>query len=184
MTTPTHPDAILTLHAVAGARKWGFDAAKRFAARRRLGKLFNLACQLELESREMPSRIANLQAKLAAAHEQLDRLNAEVNFVRLRIPAVRDACIERSRQIHVEGFQPSLDLHYTNNELVEAAVSYALYRPEDSHDAITWWPWNLHSFKPKTRRANLVRATALLLAAIEQLDAKEAASETPLDARP
>ena len=36
------------------------------------------------------------------------------------------------------------------------------------------WPWDRQWWKPKSRRRNLVRAAALLIAAIERIDREQA----------
>lgn len=83
--------------------------------------------------------------------------------------AVFDVTRERMRQVMVEGFTATRDDGYTNNELPRAAVAYAGY-PSDH-----WpWPWPLSWWKPTTRRRDLVKAAALLIAEIERLDRLEA----------
>jgi hypothetical protein len=89
--------------------------------------------------------------------------------------AATDVLAERRRQIEVEGFTPKRDDTYREGQLADAAASYACRAWwHDYHNRtppITdIWPWEFTWWKPKNRRADLVRAAALLLAEIERLD--------------
>ena len=85
--------------------------------------------------------------------------------------AAHDVFLERMRQQLVEGFGPQRDDGYTQNELVRAAVCYA-YPPPGGY-LESPWPWDMSWWKPTTRRRDLVKAAALLLAEIERIDRKE-----------
>lgn len=89
--------------------------------------------------------------------------------------AVRDVLAERRRQIEVEGFTPKRGDGYGAAELAEAAGSYALhaYSPRCAFTP-AWWPWARAWWKPGTPRQMLVKAGALILAAIEQIDRRAA----------
>lgn len=90
--------------------------------------------------------------------------------------ALHDVAAERERQILKEGWTPQHDdSHHADGALALAAASYA------THQFRLWpmqvpaiWPWDLSWWKPTTPRRDLVKASALLLAAIEQIDRQEA----------
>lgn len=89
--------------------------------------------------------------------------------------AARDVLAERQRQIDVEGWTPEHDdTEHLPDELALAAASYVCADEGDAPPAI--WPWDWKWWKPKSRRRNLVKAAALILAEIERLD--RAASRT------
>ena len=77
--------------------------------------------------------------------------------------AARDVMNERQRQKEGEGFDESHDDKHEYGELAIAAAAYAIPRFE-------LFPWNMYWWKPTTRRRNLVKAGALILAEIERLD--------------
>lgn len=108
--------------------------------------------------------------------------------------AMTDVLAERRRQVKAEGWTPEHDDEHDGDEMAIAAACYAL--PEHVHkfrrqsdersserglsdpdDIITrkvpkLWPetWACWWWKPKSRRIDLVRAAALLIAEIERLD--------------
>ncbi|KWE95637.1 hypothetical protein WL80_07480 [Burkholderia ubonensis] len=87
--------------------------------------------------------------------------------------AARDVLAERHRQIEQEGRTPSNDDQYNDGELSDAAAAYALAASGwDLDTAAYYWPnsWAGRWFKPTTARRNLVKAGALILAAIERID--------------
>ncbi|MEN8512686.1 hypothetical protein [Burkholderia sp. RS02] len=87
--------------------------------------------------------------------------------------AARDVLVERRRQIEVERRETGCDDQYTNGELPEAAVAYALSAAGwDLGTATHYWPssWAGCWFKPTTPRRDLVKAAALILAEIERTD--------------
>lgn len=73
---------------------------------------------------------------------------------------------ERERQISVEGWSPEHDDAHTNEELVQAAVKYAL--PKGN-----LWPaaWSIDWYKPtpEDRIKELAKAGALIAAEIDRL---------------
>lgn len=98
--------------------------------------------------------------------------------------AAQDVLAERQRQIEVEGWDAEHDEQHELSELAMAAACYAHpqrifiaeervgrgYEPFVQYaDA---WPkdWADHWWKPKSRRRDLVRAGALILAEIERID--------------
>lgn len=89
---------------------------------------------------------------------------------------------ERLRQIYEEGFGPQHDDCCWSGELAHAAAAYAGFA-----GAADWareevpegcpppqWPWAERFWKPKTRRRDLIRAAALIVAEIERLERAEA----------
>lgn len=93
---------------------------------------------------------------------------------------------ERQRQTWEEHFTPEHDARFTDGELIQASVAYALAGDKDkpaydehekwvggmaeNTEAYAWWPWDLVWWKPKDRIRNLVRAGALLAAEIDRLE--------------
>jgi hypothetical protein len=110
--------------------------------------------------------------------------------------ALRDVVAERMRQVAGEGWTAAHDDRHASGELANAAACYALTpiggRPDIKEDprleiVDRVWPWwNVHDngdrlynrakawWKPSTRRRDLVKAAALILAEIERLDRAEA----------
>lgn len=99
--------------------------------------------------------------------------------------AATDVITERQRQISNEGFTARHDDRLRDGELVKAAASYALgsysriydedlarpcWQPSYLLHVNRLWPFAWSFWKPRNRRRDLVRATALLLAEIERLD--------------
>ena len=92
--------------------------------------------------------------------------------------AVQDVLAERQRQIDVEGFTIASD-HANNGEgdLAAAGSSYALSaacaldpRANALDEPPYAWPWEEKWWKPTTPRRDLVKAAALMIAAIESID--------------
>lgn len=92
--------------------------------------------------------------------------------------AWRDVIAERTRQIAQEGWSSEHDDDHADGELALAAAAYAentasgyddAGTPLDEEPPITW-PWAEKWWKPSSRRRDLVKAAALLLAEIERLD--------------
>ena len=88
--------------------------------------------------------------------------------------AARDVLAERFRQINEEGFTPERDDEESKKgELANAAVNYVV-------GSIAVEPvWLFFRFKPTTRRRNLVKAAALLIAEVERLDRAEEKRQQP-----
>lgn len=95
--------------------------------------------------------------------------------------AARDVIAERLRQISEEGWTLTKDDRIKNGTLAKAAASYAQFStlPDENRalhkpgKAPADWPWHPDWFKPTTRRRDLVKAGALILAEIERLDRAE-----------
>ena len=85
-----------------------------------------------------------------------------------------DVLAERQRQIGVEGFSPEADGLYTIGELADAAACYVTYAGQQlKFPRAGWWPWSDDWWKPTTRRRDLVKAAALIIAEIDRLDRLE-----------
>ena len=87
----------------------------------------------------------------------------------------RDIVAERARQIEVEGWSPEHDDVQRIGELAAAAACYCHPEPwmDDTKGVPFSWPWQRRWWKPTTRRRDLVKAGALILAEIERLDRLE-----------
>lgn len=79
---------------------------------------------------------------------------------------------ERRRQIEQEGYDARHDHDELLNRLVAGAIAYAIV-DIDRREAEAWWPWDFGSWKPKDRKRNLVRAGALIAAAIDKMQDEE-----------
>lgn len=76
---------------------------------------------------------------------------------------------ERQRQVEEEGWSPEHDKQWRNNELVFAAITYAIQEDEVPDEGlIAYWPWSKEWYKPKDRMSNLIRAGALIAAEIDR----------------
>lgn len=80
---------------------------------------------------------------------------------------------ERWRQVEVEGYTAGHDAAEDDGALENAAVSYILSSIGDRKRGMKTWPWLLPFYKPKDRLRDLVRAGALIAAAIDRLQDKE-----------
>lgn len=79
---------------------------------------------------------------------------------------------ERRRQMEAEGYDATHDRHHTPQVLCRAAVGYALHDDPSklvAESAARLWPWAQDFWKPKDQLRNLVRAGALIAAAIDRL---------------
>jgi len=93
--------------------------------------------------------------------------------------AILAVLAERRRQIDQEGWTEEHDDSHDRGEMAAAAACYALPeaarnwvlpRPSNGRLYQKIWPWDQKWWKPKTRRYDLVRAAALLIAEIERID--------------
>lgn len=75
---------------------------------------------------------------------------------------------ERTRQIKVESYTIEHDAHHHPETLVRAAIAYLM--AADGNPA-EWWPWDASAFKPGDRRRELIKAGALIAAALDVLAA-------------
>jgi len=87
-----------------------------------------------------------------------------------------DVLAERVRQVEAEGYDAGHDDAYHGGELEAAASGYAFAAGRDWSDGAeriekpSWFPWSLTFWKPESPRRALVKAGALILAAIARLD--------------
>lgn len=87
--------------------------------------------------------------------------------------ALCEIAAERRRQILDEGWDAAHDDAHHDDELIAAAVTYAMTavrKPGRVVEAPEFWPWDEKWFKPKDRRRDLVRAAALIVAELERMD--------------
>ncbi len=98
---------------------------------------------------------------------------------------------ERRRQIEVEGWTPEHDDKHHGGELATAAAAYAYAAGVDDAQRAPFvggrlaprgWPWSLEWWKPTTRRRDLIKAGALIVAEIERLDRANRAAQEATDA--
>jgi hypothetical protein len=92
--------------------------------------------------------------------------------------AAVDVLAERRRQVEAEGFTPEHDDQWSDYELARSASEYVLVAATNPASR-RWfgagtpsdgWPFPAEWWKPTTRRHDLVKAGALILAEIERLD--------------
>ena len=99
--------------------------------------------------------------------------------ISVRSRALMDVAEERERQIAVENYTSHTDDRYSSGELIRAGLSYAQHAASgDRSRSFTFpksWPWSLKFWKPSTRRRDLVKAAALLIAEIDRMDREEVA---------
>lgn len=87
--------------------------------------------------------------------------------------AAADVLAERRRQIEVEGWTSEHDDQHRKNDLAAAGMSYAMAAAIGPRNGEIWWPWDRKWFKPSSPRKMLVKAGALIIAAIERIDRDE-----------
>lgn len=122
-----------------------------------------------------PAADTALSATALLAHVGLD---AVWSVYGQTCQAAVDVLKERCRQVEEEGYEPESDDGYTDYQLPRAAICYAIKAAGlPSHRATLYWPFPAPAFKPTERRANLVKAAALLLAEIERLDRAESPAD-------
>ncbi|WP_316391882.1 ead/Ea22-like family protein [Citrobacter farmeri] len=122
--------------------------------------------------RAVESRFAPITVeRLISEKEELQKRVTELE-ARTLSQAANDVLAERSRQVTAEGWTPEHDDEHCNGELAMAAVCYINETGTvNRNGGKPWgWPWDASWWKPNTRRRNLVKATALLLAEIERID--------------
>lgn len=88
--------------------------------------------------------------------------------------AIDDIAAERKRQREIEGYSFEHDDEYDADQLSRAAACYAAptYPLIGRVFLPMGWPWGKEAWKPTTRRRDLVKAAALIVAEIERLDRK------------
>jgi hypothetical protein len=94
--------------------------------------------------------------------------------------ALEDVVAERQRQIEAEGWTAEHDDQHDFGDLAAAAGCYAINADAEgwlATDRQTYWPWDDAWWKPSTPRRDMVKAAALLIAAIERHDRQVVANE-------
>ena len=105
-----------------------------------------------------------------------DKLKSEVKRIvgQNMTRAASEILAERKRQIESKGYKPEYDDNLNEMELSRAAAAYAVSEScalEDNWYIVgKLWPFQPSEYKQKSRRQNLVRAGALIIAEIERLD--------------
>ena len=93
--------------------------------------------------------------------------------------AADDVLAERERQKTVEGWTAEHDDKHNTGDLAKAAACYAVAASWPDSNRLSkgalplGWPWDAEGFKSTTRRRDLVKAGALILAEIERIDRLE-----------
>lgn len=82
--------------------------------------------------------------------------------------AATDIAEERRRQVAQEGHKPDHDDEHGRGEIEQAAAAYAWQAGTGDGDHM--WPWEATTWKPTNARRDLVKAGALIVAAIERID--------------
>lgn len=93
--------------------------------------------------------------------------------------------VERTRQIEMEGLTAAHDKQGLHRELAHAASLYikaALHDPAQRHSPALLtppktWPWDKTWWKPTSAKRDLIKAGALIAAAIDQMDREELAAK-------
>ena len=76
---------------------------------------------------------------------------------------------ERKRQVEVEGWSQEHDNQHDPMEFIRAAKAYLMI-DTDYITRVGMWPWTGGSFKPKDTIKDLIRAGALIAAAIDRIN--------------
>jgi hypothetical protein len=92
--------------------------------------------------------------------------------------AARDVLAERRRQIEAEGWTPEHDDAHSTADLAMAASCYCEGGSPEMCPGR--WPWTAEAWKPTHLRRDLVKAGALIQAALERFDRNSAAIEREL----
>lgn len=83
-----------------------------------------------------------------------------------------DVLAERARQLGEKGYSVARDGEYRDGELPMAAACYAVFGAGGQMArSVFSWPFKTEAFRPHDKRRAMVKAAALLLAAIEAGDA-------------
>lgn len=94
-----------------------------------------------------------------------ERIELIETFAAVASPAVNAVACERRKQV-LKGYDAAHDDEHDNGELAFAASALAM-------DSDGLWPWGRTGFPAGTRREQLVKAAAMLVADIERIDRAE-----------
>ncbi|MGB4064203.1 MAG: hypothetical protein WBK19_10300 [Azonexus sp.] len=141
-----------------------------------------------LKTRYQPTTVGNMMIDPEGGYcsfEAVEILRFEIEALKQQVEqgkrdavpttAALDVLAERYRQKSVEGWTNDHDDQHIAGEIAVAAGCYVLSGSGKWPKEALWniWPkpnWSLTWFKPKTKRQDLVRAGALILAEIERID--------------
>lgn len=112
---------------------------------------------------QLQQKLADALAENRQLHERLRGVTATTGTYMI--------AVERERQIKDEGYDAEHDHVHAPMTLARAAVSYILCNDEKKRKIAknTYWPWEDKYYKPLDMKRNLVRAGALVAAAIDRL---------------
>ena len=129
------------------------------------------------ESTDEQESLQQLQQKLDDALAMNRKLHERLSGVTATTGAYMIA-VERERQVKDEGYNAEHDQAHAPMTLAKAAVSYILCNDEKKRKIAknTYWPWEDKYYKPSDMKRNLVRAGALVAAAIDRLLAEDVQS--------
>ncbi len=95
-------------------------------------------------------------------------------FLHIRVPlsaSLLAIAAERRRQQEVEGYDGAHDARHSPAELAAAGAAYAIDAGVPGRPPAACWPWDESYWKPRDLRRDLVRAAALIVAALDRLEA-------------
>jgi hypothetical protein len=98
----------------------------------------------------------------------------------LMTTVIEEIAAERQRQRDEEGWTDEHDDKHDDGSMALAAACYSVHAVYGANSAMSQtiftrlWRWSTLWWKPKSRRRDLVRAAALIVAEIERLDRAEA----------
>lgn len=155
-------------------------------------RFFNQAMQLARVHGALATIVR--EAKLSDYHKSVAEValaSGEAELATRNI-GVEWIALERARQVEKEGYDQRHDDGHSYRDLVAAAICYAehayqrgwlierpeTFGPRDPEEAAaeyvgepvpSEWPWNDEYWKPKDPRRDLVRAGALIAAALDRM---------------
>lgn len=138
------------------------------------------------ESTDEQESLQQLQQKLDDALAENRQLHELLKGMTVTTGSYMIA-MERERQVKDEGYNAEHDQVHKPMTLAKAAVSYILCNDEKKRRIAktTYWPWEDKYYKPRDMKRNLVRAGALVAAAIDRLLAEGVQSPVePCDKSP
>ena len=123
--------------------------------------------------------------ELRMSRQIIESKDAEIAELRpgmISSPVVKEIHKERQRQVEAKGWDTKHDDRHIDGQLAIAASCYADPDPEmtcatEDGTGVEYpdrWAWDASDWKPKSRRRDLIRAGALIVAEIDRLD-REAA---------
>ena len=129
--------------------------------------------ELDALKREVQALKADIQNREVNARESVTRTQGS--------RAIQAIAAERQRQVEQEGWGHTHDDQHSQGDLAAAASCYALSAAAYGLDQSCQiplrvpdiWPWHADWWKPKSKRRDLERAGALIVAELERLDRAE-----------